>query len=208
MKKILMLIIVSYTIANVYGQSEQKHYFGAHYLFGTCNYHNGSFGIGSSKEYDGTKYFGLGFDYRFWSDEKTEFCFGITATVNKMLLTYSYGWHQQTQWGSGGGTNTSYYDEGFVIFSLPVHVKRHFLKYLFIGGGPCLNIHPSMGYKWGLGVEINAGMEYIFKSGLTVSLTPRAQWNWLNVSGNGDDFGMEMDILSQKGVNLGVGYRF
>jgi len=209
MKRFLMLVVVLNTIGWVYGQNESKHYFGAHYLIGSCDYHSSSFGIGSSKEYNGTNYFGLGFDYRFWGSEKTELCFGITATVNKMILTSSHSWQQQTPWGSGGGTNTSYYDEGFVIFSLPIHFKHHFFKYFFIGGGPCLNIHQSMGYKWGLGLEVNAGVEYVFKSGLTVSVTPRGQWNWLNFLGEVDTFGNgSMDILSQKGINIGLGYRF
>jgi len=63
-----------------------------------------------------------------------------------------------------------------------------------------------MGYKWGVGFDIQAGIEYIFKSGITISVTPRGQWNWLNVTGVENSYGM--DVLSQLGVNIGVGYKF
>ncbi len=203
-----MLMVVFCMVACVYGQNERKHYFGLQYLTGACNYHSSSSGIGSSQKYDGTNYYGMGLEYRYRSSENTELCFGITATVNNMGFTSTYSWHQTTPWGSGGGTNTSYYDDQFFMFSLPIHFEHHFLKYFFIGGGPSLNIHPSKGYKWGVGLEINVGAEYMFKSGLTVSISPRGQWNWLNISGNEDSFDVGMDILSQIGINFGLGYRF
>ena len=47
-KRIWMLIVVFCTIGYVYGQNASKHYVGAHYLFGSCNYHANSFGMSSS----------------------------------------------------------------------------------------------------------------------------------------------------------------
>lgn len=208
MKKIWMLLVISCMIVCVYGQNERMHYFGAQYLIGVCNYHSGSVGIGASEIYDGTSYYGMGIAYRYRKSEKTELCLGVTATVNKMGLTSSHSWQQTTPWGSGGGTNTSYYDDQLYMISLPVHFRFHFLKYFFIGGGPCLNIHQSKGYKWGVGLEINVGAEYMFKSGLTVSFSPRGQWNWLKKFDKGDSWGMGMDKLSQIGGSFGLGYRF
>ena len=190
-------MIVFCVIGKVHGQSERKHYFGAHYLLGYHNYNSSSVKLGSSKEYEGTSYYGLGLDYRYRFSENTELCLGISATINKMVLT-----------SSQIGGSTSYYDDALPIFSLPVHFRHYFSNYFFIGGGPCLNIHQSMGYKGGIGIEINAGVEYVFKSGLTVSVSPRVQWNLLSVFGNEDPFNANMDILSQMGVNIGLGYSF
>jgi len=199
MKRIWMLIVVFYTIGYVYGQDEGNHYFGVYYLLGTCNYSYSNTGF-SSESYDGKNYYGLGLDYRYWRSENIEISLGIATTKNKKVLTYT-----QYPIIGGGGTMTSYYNEDFVMLSLPVHFKYHFLKYFFIGGGPNLNILPSIG----AGVEINAGIEYnIFKSGLTVSVTPRWQLNWLYISSEGNSFIVGMDRLSQIGVNIGLGYRF
>jgi len=198
-KRTWILVIVLYTIGHVvYGQNEEKHYFGAQYLYGACKYHSGS----SGKQYDGTYYFGLSFDFRFRYTEKTEISLGLTATLNKIDLN-GYAWG-----GNGGGGGSYYFEERFGLLSLPVQFKYHFLNYFFIGGGPCLNMHMTNTNKWGFGLEINGGMEYVFKSGITISLTPRRQWNWVNPYGDEYFFGIDSNIVSQTGVNIGLGYRF
>ena len=198
MKKICMLFVILYTFGCVYGQNERKHYAGLHYSFGACNHYRSRFS--SSKEYNGTNYYGIGVDYKYRYLESSELSLGIIATVNNMILTSTI------KCCNGAGTNILYNGDSFFIFSFPVHFKYHFPKYFFIGGGPCLNIHPSMGYKRGVGIEVNAGAEYVFKSGLSVLISPRWQRNWLNFNGSGDSMGM--DTLSQIGVNIGLGYKF
>ena len=200
--KIIIIAIATMFITDIINaQTEQnipqgKHYLGTHYLLGTCNYHNRSFGVGLSKEYDGTSYYGSGVDYRYRYSEKNELCLGIRATVNKMTSTSSHR-------SRSGKTGDVLY-----IFSLPIHFRHHFFQYFFISGGPCVNIHSNMGYNWGIGLEATAGLEHTFKSGLTLSISPMGQWNWLNFLGAEDSFSVGMDTLSQVGLNIGLGYRF
>ena len=146
-----MFLVFFCAIEYAYSQNEKKNYFGVHYLLGSCNY--------SSSKHDGTNYYGIELDYKYRYSENSELCLGITATVNNMTQTSSHSWHQSYPGGSSGGVDTSYYGDQLYIFSLPVHFKRHFLQYFFIGGGPSLNIHPSKSYK----------------SGLAVAVTPRGQ---------------------------------
>ena len=198
MKKVWMFIVILCTIGYVYGQNKKKNYFGVHYLLGSCNY--------SNVNHEGKNYYGIWLDYKYRYSENSELCLGITATVNNMSQSSSNSWHQSYPGGSSGGVNTSNYGDQLFIFSLPVHFRQYF-HYFFIGGGPCLNLHPSKGYKWGIGVEVNAGVEYVFKSGLAISVSPQGQWNWLNIFKNENSFG-GIDRLSKLGVNIGLGYRF
>ena len=198
MKRIWIVIAIFCTLVNVHSQNEKKHYFGVNYLFGSCEYKGVGLGglYSSSTELNGTSYFGLGLDYRYRYSENTELCYGITATINKIS--------SKIPWSSG----PSYPDGNFAIFSLPVHLKYHFLNHFFLGGGPCLNIHPSRGYKSGLGFEINAGAEYAFKSGLILSVSPHVKRNFLCIFGDMDYGHDGKETLSQIGISIGLGYKF
>ena len=55
-----------------------------------------------------------------------------------------------------------------------------------------------MGKKWGFGIDVDTGVEYVFKFGLVISVGPRVQWNMII-----SDENLSKNILSQKGVNLG-----
>ena len=152
MKKIWMLMVVLHTIGYVYGQNDSKHCFGVQSLLGSCNYHGYQYRSAgfSRSDYEGTNYYGLGLCYRYRYSEKNELCFGITTTFNNMIENH-------TSWGS----STSSHNVTAVMFSFPVQFKQNFQKYFFIGGGPCLNIHPNMVLKekWSIGLEANAGIE-------------------------------------------------
>ena len=207
MKKIATLTIIFCTFGCVYGQNEKKHYIGVHYPYGACRYHYSSIKNNSWKEFDGKNYCGFGFDYKYRSSEISELCLGVAVTINKVDMTST-----NIGWGNGR-TYTS--DDSYIITSLPVHLRFHFLKYLFAGGDPCLNYHSkNVGTRWGLGIGITAGAEYVFKSGLAISFTPRAQWNGLDIFKNRDPFvnngniGILTDKMFQMGFNIELGYKF
>ena len=99
------------------------------------------------------------------------------------------------------------YNEKFFIFSVPLHLKVHFLKYLFIDGGVSFNYYPSTGYTWGVGAGIGIGAEYTFKPAISISAGYQSQWNFLNLfSRQNNSFGI--DMLNQRGFVIGLGYRF
>jgi hypothetical protein len=109
----------------------------------------------------------------------------------------------------GGGSYTSIYRDKLFIFSLPLHIKYHFLKYLFVEGGVDLNYHPSKGYKYGAGLSAGIGAEYVFHSGITLSASPFGQWSLLVGDEQNKTYSiLESDALSLFGIKLGIGYRF
>ena len=198
MKKIWMVMFIFLAIECVYGQNERKHYFGACYSFGACFYKDFTYNL-IEKELDGKNYHSAGLEYRYRFREKTELGLGLMWGLNQLNdRRFYYDKH-----------NYNYLITPVNVLSIPVSVKYHFQKYFFIGGGPCLNYHPWFeNWKWGIGLELNFGIEYVFQSGLTISVTPRGQINMLNLSGNKNSSGIEKDILSQIGIGIGLGYKF
>jgi len=197
MKKIWMLMVIFCTVEYVHGQNEKKHYFGVRYSYGACFFKDGMF---SEKQLDGKTYHSAGFDYsyRFW--ENTELGLGLMWAVN--LLD-----DRRHIFNPNGNPNIET-TTSVNALSIPVYVK-HSQKYFFIGGGPCLNYHPWFdNWTWGIGFELNVGLQYVFKSGLTVFVSPRGQINMLNLSGNENIKGIKKDVLSQLGISIGLGYKF
>ena len=207
MKKIGILMVVFFEIGCVYGQTESKSYFGVRYSFGSCYYRGyESSGYSSSQQYEGKSFHEAGFDYKRRNADNVDLLLGLTWTFNKMIQTNSRSWST----GSGGGVDTYSGSHTFNVLSLDVFINFHSNKYFFIGGGPCLNYHPQMGYTWGIGLGIHAGLEYVFRSGLAVSISSRGKVNFLDLFGKKDsmNMNMDMDILSQLGGSIGLGYRF
>ena len=202
MKKIWALALVFCTFGYVSGQDKKKHYLGAYYSYGACIYNYTTSSLFPSNQYKGKNYYGFGLDYKYQGKENYELCLGLGMTSNNIDVIHRKYFEPE----SGP------YDDIFFIVSLPVLLRFHFLKYLFAGGGPCLN-HHSVGSQWGLGIVVIAGAEYMFKSGLTVSLSPKWQWNWIDVfkdkrSFDNNNFGEFMEKMSQLGFSIGVGYKF
>jgi hypothetical protein len=212
LKQFLLLVAVIYFTGNTYAQKPGKNYISMNYSFGLNSYsRNGTTvgGFGASYDYEGANFMSISVEYARRTKPGVEFCTGITATGAFLMTTsrhYSY---------AGGGPNTSNYKEGMLILSLPLHLRRHFMKYLFVEGGLNLNWHPSKGYKYGAGLSANIGAEYVFHSGITLSASPFVQWNLMmgadyeHDTGNAGSYFMSVpDKLLQTGIKLGVGYRF
>ncbi len=201
MKQCLIVVAVLCIVTDVYAQEEirkeRKNYIGNHVSFGKSDFFYSSVGGATLRSYSGENYFRIGFDYARRSDY-IEFCTGLSATFNNMGLS-SYSW-------SAGGGRSSTSSETFFIFSIPAHLKIYILKYIFLDGGVNINYHPSMGYTWGVAPGMGTGLSYTTWSGLCFSIAFNMQWNILSLFG-ADGASMD-DRLIQKGVNIGVGYRF
>jgi len=84
--------------------------------------------------------------------------------------------------------------------SIPVQLKYHFRKTIYIHFGPSLDLLTDeiLGTKVGLGWRAGVGFEHEFSNGITLSLNPYFK----------ADFGNTYTEYYQLVVNLGVGYRF
>ena len=201
MKKVFLLAIVFCVVSNVFCQSNKKNYIGAFYSIGGINYSSVKGNMFSERKYEGKNFYNLGLDYELRLSENVDFCTGFVFSNNKTVFASS---HQLV-----GMSNSYDYDDELFLFSFPIHIKYHFLKFLFIDGGVCFNYHPSRGYTWGLGFGAGVGAEYVFNNNIAVSLSPYTQFNLLNA--NLEDqmaFMGKNDNLTQFGVKLSLGYRF
>ena len=204
MKRIIIFIVfivIFLRNEDVYGQNEKKQFYGGYYTFGACNYKSRSTNVFSNSETEIKNYFGIGFDYRrFDIYEFVDLCMGLTITRNN-------GFEKTSNWTGQGGRGYSTYDKSFFILSLPIHLRVNFINIMFLGGGPCLNIQSHMDKTFGVGFVAVGGLEYIFNSGVAVSVSHQRQWNWLNKKSDTNIY-LNSNILSQTGFNLGLGYKF
>ncbi|MDR1156288.1 MAG: hypothetical protein LBL04_16415 [Bacteroidales bacterium] len=166
------------------------------YSFGWFDYRVGVGDAWTSNVYEGDDFKSIAIEYSRQTAPNTEFCTGLTATVAYLVNTRHY----------------SNYKDDMYIFSLPLHLKYHFLKYLFVEGGLNLNYNKGKGgYKFGAGLSANIGAEYVLRSGITFSASPFGQCNLL-IAPIEHDTGIYkpsgMNKLFQWGVKLGIGYRF
>jgi hypothetical protein len=206
-KHFLLWVAIIYATENTYAQKEKKNYIGMNFSFGWNDYNRNGItfgGFGESRKYEGDNFRSIAIEYARQTAPNIEFCTGLSATGAYLTTTTSTY-----------GSNTSNNRDEIFIFSLPLHLKYHFLKYLFVEGGVDLNYHPSKGYKYGAGLSAGIGAEYVFHSGITLSASPFGRWNWLGSMGKEHDMGSAgtytmtgYDSLSQWGIKLGIGYRF
>ncbi|MDR0681778.1 MAG: hypothetical protein LBG15_08025 [Dysgonamonadaceae bacterium] len=211
-KQFLLLVAIIYATENTYAQEERKNYIGVNYSFGRNDYNRNGItfgGFGASHKYEGNDFKSITIEYARRTTSNTEFCTGLTAIFAYLATTSTYNSI------SGGGSNTSNYRDKIFIFSLPLHLKYHFLKYLFVEGGLDLNYHPSKGYEYGAGLSVNMGVEYVFHSGITLSASPFGRYNLLIGRDKEHDMGsagtysmLGPDTLFQWGIEWGIGYRF
>ena len=118
-------------------------------------------------------YFTAGFDYALYITDITELHTGLSITSDKKLF----------------------------LLSVPLSLKVHFLKYLFIDSGVNFNNHI------GIGVGTGIGAEYTFKPGIAISAGYQLQWKFFDLFSQQKN-SVGVDILNQRGIIVGVGYRF
>jgi hypothetical protein len=213
LKHILLLAAIIYVTENTYAQKERKNYTGVSYSFGWSDYsRNGTTvgGFGTSHSYGGNDFKSTSVDYARQTSSNVEFCTGFTVIAAYVATASTY-----YSINGGGSSNTTNYREALVILSLPLHLRRHLSKYLFMEGGLNLNYHPNMGYKYGAGLSGSIGAEYIFHSGITFFASSFVQCNLMMGASHETDMGSagtyvmsSPDKLLQLGIKLGVGYKF
>jgi hypothetical protein len=203
-KQILLLVAIIYA-TDTYAQEEKKNYIGMNYSFGWSNYNkNGitSDALRSLNTNERDNFKSMSIEYAYQTAPYVEFCTGLTATTVCLAAAFTY----VPDVGGNGGSYTSVYSDEIFIFFLPLHVKSHFLKYLFVEGGIDLNYSSGKDYRYGAGLIAGIGVKYEFHSGITFSASPFRQWSLL--MGNAEDSITESDDLSQWGIKLGIGCRF
>jgi len=97
------------------------------------------------------------------------------------------------------GVHQSTYNENINISSIPILVKYHFLKFLYVGGGPVFGINSGDRDINGIGAYTNFGVEYVFKNSLVLSFGPFVRYHGL--------IPWKDYRLINSGVNFGIGYR-
>jgi hypothetical protein len=193
MKKQTLIIIFLFIVAGLWGQEQKKYYLGGHFSHGMVNYSAKKLNPTSREDYSGNNYFTLSFDYAYRASEDTEFITGLSVTLIKMDFTNHV-------FGYNSGSYT--YDSGFGIVSLPVGIRYYTGRYFYISGGISLNYY-SDNIFGGRGFA-GLGIEYSFKSGLTLSLAPHIQSKMLNFEMKDASEGKFLQI----GCNIGIGHRF
>jgi hypothetical protein len=206
-ERLLIMVIIVFTAGNAYAQKVRQSV-NINCAFGQDNYTRKGItsGLGDHR-YKGSDFKGMEIGYSRSIAGNIDFCTGLSATIADLELA-------STAFQPGGSSTSVNRDEIFV-FSIPAHLKFHFLKYLFFEGGINLNYHPSKSYTWGAGLSAAIGAEYEFHSGITLFASPFGQWNCLNLGiGNEQKMGSLLtytpgrDVLSLKGIKIGVGYKF
>ncbi|MFY9154049.1 MAG: outer membrane beta-barrel protein [Prolixibacteraceae bacterium] len=98
--------------------------------------------------------------------------------------------------------------EKSALITIPVGYRLNFLNYAFINGGLIFDMDTSLSNsidnQTGIGAMLGAGLKYSFKSGLTLTLNPRARMHSI-VPFSSDNYHYH---LIDSGIKFGIGYRF
>lgn len=86
------------------------------------------------------------------------------------------------------------------VFSIPVYVRYHFFKYLFVSGGPTFNANGGDRDLNGIGAGLHLGGEFKLSNGLLVTFGPFIRYQGI--------LPWKSYKLANRGVTFGVGYRF
>jgi len=201
MKKGIFLLILCFSITNLYAQNEKKNMIGTYTAFGTGAY-------GRIKPYEGggsynTKYYyTIGLDYSRTLSERWDLCSGLEYTYNDMTIKPSF---------TGVGQPLS--NVHLTLVTVPVQFKYHFGKLAYFNGGTFLNILAKDSDKYRpnvamlLGIGFGIGFKHEFNSGIMLSLNPYTRFNGIgNLSLHSESI-KDYKYL-QGGVSFGVGYKF
>ena len=190
MKKIFFLLIACFSIVNLYSQTEtdKKNTVDVYIAPGYGNYSGG-----------GAVPFNIGIDYSRRLTERWSLGGGLERMAilshNKYdISTELVGDEVVTRQTTRKGL---FFD--WEMTSIPIQLKYHFTKTVYLNFGPSLDI--SNGFSetgFGLGLRAGVGFEHEFKNGILLSLNPYLK----------ADFGSWDVNYFLIAVNLGVGYRF
>ncbi|OFY38767.1 MAG: hypothetical protein A2X18_08820 [Bacteroidetes bacterium GWF2_40_14] len=158
------------------------------YSFGD-NSLNSSMNFVGGPGYYGKGFYGLGARVSMEIMNNLDIVTGVTLTGNKFEVTPPYT-----------GTPVLTRSMNLNVFSIPLFAKFHFLKFLYVSGGPVFNLNGGERDLNGIGAGADFGGEYSFNNGIVLSFGPFIRvigvLPWKNYK------------LINSGVNFGIGYRF
>ncbi len=157
------------------------------YSFGGTDLYN-TRGIVGSPSYSGRGFYGFGAMGSVELERNLDIVTGLSYVGNRFRMT-----------PAPTGTYPASENVNINIFSLPVMVRYHFLKFLYVGGGPVFSINSGDRDLNGIGLSGIFGAEFSFDNGLVVTFGPNIRLHgllpWKNYR------------LINSGVNIGIGYR-
>jgi hypothetical protein len=216
MKKSVLSIMMAVSIMTAsFAQTDKKNKVGAHFAFGNGDYGApNTYGGGS---YDTNNYYSAGLDYSRALSNTWDFCSGVEYTYSNMTVTPAY---------MGGESVCLPHKEHLTLTAIPVQMKYHIWKIVYLDGGIFLNILARTSEDWSvksrngeyqsthyvgmlLGCGLGIGLEQeLFGSGVMLSLNPYLRWNGIGGIGSFQFAQLKGYRFLQSGVSLGIGYKF
>jgi len=210
MKILVLLFAFCFSIVQLFAQNDKKNMIGAHGAFGFGIY--GPIGLKGAPSYSSNHHYTIGFDYSRQISKSLDLCSGIEYTYNDMKLT-----------PASLGTERPSWSANLRLVTIPVQIKYHFGKVVYLNSGLLLNILASerseryydfikneiksnVGLLFGFGLGI--GFEHEFSSGITLFLNPYARFNGIGKAASFQSNPLEHYKFLQGGVSLGIGYKF
>lgn len=157
------------------------------YSFGGTDLYNTKNTVGAPS-YSGRGFYGFGALASMEVEKNLDIVTGISYIGNRFRMT-----------PAPIGTYPASTNVNVNIFSVPLILRYHFLKFLYVGAGPVFNINSGDRDLNGIGLSGLFGAEYAFDNGLVVTFGPNIRFYgllpWKNYR------------LINSGVNIGIGYR-
>ena len=214
MKKIILLLTLCFSIIHLHAQSDKKNMIGTHVSIGMGGY--GPTRMKGAPSYHTKYYYAIGLDYSRQLSKRWDLCSGYEYTYTEMTVSLL-----------APPTPISSSLEEFSVkanlsmSTIPVQLKYHFGKLVYLNGGLLLNVVAKEKIKgiWTnedfkaniallLGIGLGIGFEHEFKSGILLSLNPYARLNGIGKAISLQSEAAEQYIYFQGGVSFGVGYKF
>ena len=158
------------------------------YSFGGNDLYSADDIVGGPSYY-GKGFFSIGAIASFEVMKNLDIVSGITYIRNRFEKT-----------GAPIGVPQTPTNESIGVVNIPIFAKYHFLKFLYVGGGPVVCFNNGDRDLNGIGAEAHFGAEYNFKSGIVISFGPYMRIQGLLPS--------KEYRLFNSGVKFGLGYRF
>ena len=194
-------------------QTDKKNRIGAHFAYGNGDYYAPNMMGGPS--YDTKYYYSIGLDYSRTLSKTWDFCSGLEYTYSPMVATPEYM----------GEPILTLYNEHLTLTAIPVKMKCHIWKIIYLDGGIFLNILGRTSEEWSvksrngeyksthnvgmlLGCGLGIGLEYeLFGSGIMLSLNPYLRLNGIGSIGSFQSAQLTGYRFLQGGVSLGIAYK-
>ena len=213
MKIVVSISLVLFITCENYGQNDKKNLIGTHFSFGDGVY---TTDMDGGSGYDTKYYYSIGLDYSKTLSNTWDFCTGLEYTYSPMMKTPAY-------MGKPVGMP---HEEHISLTTIPIQMKLHIWKFIYLDGGLFFNILGRTSEDWSVqsrdgeyrsthnlgmffGCGLGIGLECeLFGSGVILSLNSYARWNGIGSIGSFYFTQLTGYQFFQSGVSLGIGYKF